>query len=106
MNKCDRSVDSNQQQHSAEGDAGITSQALRALSDRNAPIDEKQPDAIRQVPDRSSDTDYVDYKDRHHAKLTRDDVEGFVRMSCHRHVVQTRNHPEAEIEHVKSDEEE
>jgi len=36
----------NQQQENTKADARITGQSLSALTDRDAPIDEEQPDAV------------------------------------------------------------
>ena len=52
-----------------------SSDTLRALTDCDTPVDEKQPDAVGKVPNRRCDSNHIHDEDGNHAKLTRDDVE-------------------------------
>src|SRR5262245_51360762 len=106
MDKTNSGVDADQQQHHSKSDARITGQTLCPFADGDAPIDQKQPDAICEVPNRRGNTDHVDDKDRNHAKLTSNDLECLVRMSGDRLIVESRNHAKPEVEHVKKNEEE
>jgi hypothetical protein len=104
--KSNSRVDTNQQQHDAEGDARVSCQTLRALSDRDAPVDKKQPDAVGEMPDSGCDTDQVDQENPPDMKLTGDDVESEVGSVRDRSTVESGNHAEPEVEHVKKDEKE
>ena len=84
-----------------KADTCITRQTLGAFTNRDAPVDQKQPDTVREVPDRGRDADHVDDKYRHHAKLTRDNVERLVRPCGDGNRIQPGNHAKAEVEHVK-----
>src|SRR6266446_3635382 len=100
-----RRVDSHGQQYRAESDAGIAGHALRSLADRDAPINQKQPDAIRQMPNGRRDPDHIDDKNRDDAEFARDDLERLIRVMRDRHRIKSRNQTKAEIQHVKSNEE-
>src|SRR6267378_8680439 len=58
------------------------------------------------MPDRCRDANQVDNEYRHHAKLTRYDIESLVRMGGHRDTVQSRDHSKPEIQDVKRNKEE
>jgi len=79
---------------------------LRALADGNSPIDQEQPDTVRQMPHGGGDSDHIDEEHRPHVKLAGHDVESDICIIRDRLVIQPRNQSEPEIEHVKSDEEE
>src|ERR1051326_8570540 len=106
MDKADSGVHADEQQHDAKRDAGVTGQTLRAFANRDAPVNEEEPDTVRKMPYRCGDADHVEDKDRDHAKLARDDIKSLVRIIGHGQVVQAGNHPKPEVEHVKKDEEE
>ena len=101
----DRGIDADQQQENAKPDTGVTSQSLRAFTNGDAPIYEKQPDAISQMPNRCGDTDHVDDEYRDHVKLSRNDLKAPLGIMGHRNVVQSWYQPKPEIQHVKSNKE-
>src|ERR1041384_5648252 len=106
MNKTDGGVHAHEQKHDTERDACVTGQTLRAFANRDAPVNEEQPNAVREVPHGGGDTDHVKHKNRPHVKLTCDDVEGLTSVRRDRLIVQSGNHSIPEVETVKRDEEE
>src|SRR5438270_10774060 len=102
----DLGVDADGQQQQADGDAGVSRHALRALADDDAPVDGKEPQAVRQVPHGRRDADDVDGEDDGVAELASHDVEGPHRVVGDRQLVQARNEAEAEVQDVEGDEEE
>ncbi len=87
-------------------DTRVTGQTLRAFANRDAPINQEQPDAIREMPDRRGDSNHVNDERSEpcetHGRRCR--TPGQVHVppkSC-----SARDHSEAEIEHVESDKEE
>src|SRR5712692_7881329 len=77
-NESDRCIDAKREQRYPNREACVTRQTLRALPDSNAPIDQKQPGTVCQMPYCGSDADDVDDKNRHDAKLTRNNSKGLV----------------------------
>src|SRR5205814_1019465 len=106
LNKCNRGVDADREQKQSNRDARITGQALRALADRDAPVNQKQPNTIGEMPNRRRDPDDVNDKDAEVMKLPRDDLETLIGMMRDRHGIQPGNHSKPEIQNVKSNEEE
>src|ERR1044071_3153406 len=108
MHKSRQGVDAYGQKRHAESYAGIAGQTLRARANRDAPVNQKQPDAVGEVPDGRRDSDDVDGENPGLTKLALDDRECLVRMMRDRSAVslQARNDAEAHIQHVKGDEEE
>src|ERR1041384_5681318 len=94
-------VDSDSQQHDTDGYAGIACQTLRALSDSDAPVNQKEPDAVCEMPDGCSNADDIDCKNPCPQKLAANNLESLVVLIRHRFFVEPRNQPEAKIEDVK-----
>src|SRR6185295_20327974 len=55
-------VDADEQQENSKANAGVAGQTLRALANGDAPINQKQPDTVCQMPHRRRDSDQVDYE--------------------------------------------
>src|ERR1043165_3987144 len=102
----DLGVDADGQKEQAEGDAGVARQPLRALADDDAPVHGEEPQAVRQMPDGRRDADDVDGEDDVVGELLAHDLERLHRVLGDRQVVEARNQAEAEVEHMKGDEEE
>src|SRR6266496_5774151 len=58
------------------------------------------------MPDGRSNTDYIYDEDRHYHELARHNRKCLIRMTCYRKRIQPRNHAQAEIENMKSNEDE
>src|SRR6476646_10758699 len=58
-------------------------------------------DDVREMPHGCRNADHVDDEDRHHAKLTRDDIKGVVVMCRDRLIVESWYQAKPEVEHVK-----
>src|SRR5437764_13145077 len=106
LDKCNRRVDADREQKQSNRDACITGQALRSFADRDAPVNQEQPNAIGEMPNGRRNSDHVYDKDADVMKLARDDIETLIRMMRDRHGIQPRNHSKAEIQNVKGNEEE
>ena len=63
MNESNRGVDADRQKKNAKRNARITGQTLGALADRDAPVNQEQPNAVRQMPYSCRDADDVNDKD-------------------------------------------
>src|SRR5690242_15255530 len=105
-NKSDRRVDTDHQQQQTDCDARVTSQTLCALADRDSPVNQEQPDTVRQVPHCGRDSDYVNNKNLPVAKFTRYRFESNIRMVRDGNGVQSWHQTESEIQHVERNKEE
>ena len=56
-------VNSYRQQEETKHDARVTGEALGPLANRDSPIDHKQPNAIRQMPNRRDNADQINNED-------------------------------------------
>src|SRR5437764_14365361 len=63
LDKCNRRVDADREQKQSNRDACITGQALRSLTDRDAPVNQKQPNAVGEMPNRCRDPNVVHDED-------------------------------------------
>src|SRR2546423_13584434 len=72
LNKCNRRVDANREQKQSDRDACVTGQALCPFADRDAPINQEQPNTIREMPHGCGYSDHIDDKDADVMKLPRD----------------------------------
>src|ERR1700753_2427491 len=105
-NECDLGVDADRQKHEANCDAGVAGHALRALADDDAPVNGEEPQPVRQVPHGRRDADEIDDEDDDATELAAHDFISQIRILGDREIVESRNQAEAEVEHVKRDEEE
>src|SRR5229473_7032495 len=105
MNECNCRVNADRQKEDAKRDTSITRQTLRSIANRNSPINQKQPHAIRQMPDRRSDPDQVDDENRHDTEFARDDLKSLARVARDRKRVESRKQTKTKMEQVKGNEE-
>src|SRR3712207_6374093 len=73
-------VDADGQEQDSEGHAGVAGQALGASADGDAPVNQKQPDAVGEVPDGRGDSDDVDGEYPSLTELPGDDAERPIRV--------------------------
>src|SRR5204863_3857741 len=59
MNKRHSCIDPHSQQHQAKSPTSVSANTLRALANRDSPIDEKQPDPVGQMPNGRGDSNKV-----------------------------------------------
>src|SRR5437016_9785104 len=57
MNESYCGINADRQKENPKGNAGITGKTLRALADNDSPINQEEPNAVRQVPYGRSDSD-------------------------------------------------
>src|SRR3977135_1178723 len=93
------------QQEDAESQTRIARDLLRPLADRNAPIDQKQPDAVCQMPYRRSYPNYIHDEDRDVPEFARNRGKSLVWVMSDRDRVESGNQTKAEIQHVKRNKE-
>src|SRR5437868_5550537 len=105
MNESDCGVDTNRQQNNPKSDARVAGQTLRALANCDTPVNQEQPDPVRQMPYRRRDADQIDHEDPRSYKLVMHDRKTLVSVRCYRHRIQTGYQAKAEIQNVKCDEE-
>src|SRR5437764_4634490 len=91
LDKCNCRVDADREQKQSNRDACITGQALRSLTDRDAPINQEQPNTVGEVPHRRRDPNDVNDEDPNVVKLPRDDLETLIRMMRDRQSIQPGN---------------
>src|SRR6266849_5175081 len=75
-----RRVDAHGQQQDSESQTRIAGNLLGPLADRNPPINQKQPDAIGQMPYGSGNSNHVNNEDRDDPELARHNIERLFRM--------------------------
>src|SRR2546422_1537336 len=80
LDKCNRRVDADREQKQSNRDACITGQALRSLTDRDAPVNQKQPNTVGEMPNGRRNSDHVYDKDSDVMEFPRDDIETLIRM--------------------------
>src|SRR5882672_11072863 len=75
-----RRVDAHGQEHDTESQTRIAGNLLGPLADRNPPINQKQPDAIGQMPYGRGNSNHINNKDRNSPELAGHNIERLFRM--------------------------
>ena len=73
MNESHCCINADSQKEDSKPDARIAGETLRAFADRDSPINQEQPDSVRQMPNCRGDAGQIDNKDPWPHKLVMND---------------------------------